>query len=574
MTIQTDTLTDMLGQVSAAELMWNTDHIARWIRLSAMPEEWAAAEYVRATLESYGVATRVHEAEILVSLPRSASVSVVGSDTATFQAYTHSFAPSTPPGGLTGEVVYVGRGTAADYQDQDVRGKIALIDGLASPPAAWAADQAGAAAQIFISGEHLHFMIVSTVWGIPTPETAGRLPKTSSASITRADGQQRQTGLDRGPVRVRVETETWTGWSTARMVEGRLDGASEPDTFVLLSGHLDSWEYGAMDNGSANATMMEVMRVLAQNQASLRRGVRALFWSGHSHGRYAGSTWYVDHYWQELYDGCVAHVNVDSTGARGATAYDEAHAMSDVGGLVAEVVQQVTGQTPKIGRMGRNSDQSFWGLGIPAMFGMVSRTPLDPTAPAEGGLAALGITGMPWWWHTVEDTIDKIDPQVLTLDTQVTLAAVQRLGSARVLPFDYTPMVDELAAIGADLQQQAGERFDLQPVAAELGRLREGVAQLNKVVERVDDDETAGRLNRTLMRLGRLMIPLNYTRSGPYDQDLALSVPPLPSLQPVAELAQLDAKSDAARFLETRLLRERNRAVHILRQANELVAGL
>jgi hypothetical protein len=92
-------LTDILNEVSADELMRNTANIARWIRLSAMPEEWQAAEYVRQTLESYGVATRVHEAEMLVSLPRSASVSVVEAEAATFEAYTHSFAPSTPAGG-------------------------------------------------------------------------------------------------------------------------------------------------------------------------------------------------------------------------------------------------------------------------------------------------------------------------------------------------------------------------------------------------------------------------------------------------------------------------------------------
>ncbi len=568
----TSPASDLLSQVSADELMRNTTAVSQWIRLSAMPEEWAAADYVRDTLASYGVETRIHEAEILVSLPRSASVSIVSPTGETFKALTHSFATSTPPGGLTGELVYVGRGTPADYAGRDVRGKIVLVDGLAGPTVAWAAEQAGAIGEIYITGEHLHFMIVTTVWGTPTPETAWRMPKTPSASIVGADGERLKALLAEGPVTVRLDTEVWTGWATAHMVEGRLDGVQEPDKFVLFSGHLDSWEYGAMDNGTANATMLEVMRVLAQHRGELRRGVRALFWSGHSHGRYAGSTWYVDHHWQELYDHCVAHVNIDSTGAGGATAYDVIHAMSDLGGLATDVVGRVTGQTPTIERMGRNSDQSFWGLGIPAMYGMLSRVPPDMTTPDGGALAALGIGGMPWWWHTVEDTVDKIDPAVLTLDTQVFLATVYRLCAAPILPFDYAAMAREMAAIVADLDTASAGRFDLTPVTRELDRLRANAERLNSVAAQADAGQAAA-VNAVLVRLGRLLIPLNYTESGPYDQDLAVGIPPLPSLQGVRQLAEMASDSDEARFLVTRLLRARNAAVHALRQANETVEG-
>ncbi|MFN8471085.1 MAG: M28 family peptidase [Anaerolineae bacterium] len=562
----------LLSEVSTAELMRNTTAISQWIRLSAMPEEWAAADYVRDTLTAYGVETRVHEAEILVSLPRTAAVSVVSPTGATFKALTHSFATSTPPGGLTAELVYVGNGAPSDYEGRDVRGKIVLVDGLAGPTVAWAAEQAGAVGEVYITGDNLHFMIVTTIWGTPTPETAWRMPKTPSASIVGADGERLKALLAGGPVTVRLDTEVWTGWATAHMVEGRLDGVEEPDKFVLFSGHLDSWEYGAMDNGTANATMLEVMRVLAQRRGELRRGVRALFWSGHSHGRYAGSTWYVDHHWQELFDNCVAHVNIDSTGARGATAYDVIHSMSDLGGLAANVVMEITGQSPAIERMGRNSDQSFWGLGIPAMYGMLSRVPPEMTTPDQGALAALGIGGMPWWWHTVDDTVDKIDPAVLTLDTQVFLDTVYRLCTVDILPFNYAEMAREMAAVVAALAAAAGDRFDLAPVLAELDRLEASAERLNRAAGQASAADAAA-INAVLMRLGRLLIPLNYTESGTYDQDLAVGTPPLPTLQSVRQLAGLAPDSDGSRYLKTRMLRARNQAVHTLRQANEAIAS-
>jgi hypothetical protein len=553
-------------EVSRDELMRNTAAIAQWIRLSAQPAEHEAAEYIQKTLESYGIETVVHEPDILVSFPKSAIVKVVEPEELTFEAFTHSFATSTPEGGLTAEVVYVGTGHPGDYEGKDVRGKIVLIDGLAAPGMAWNAEQAGAAAQLFISGERLHYMIVTTIWGTPTPETAHRIPKLPSASIRRDDGNRLKALLERGPVRVRLETETWTGWSKARMVEGRID-AEGSEEWVLLSGHLDSWEYGAMDNGTANATMMEAARVLAERRNELRRGVRVVFWSGHSHGRYAGSTWYVDEFWQEMYDHCVAHVNVDSTGAMGATSYTEAHGMSDVAGFVSNVVRDVTGQTPHVGRMGRNSDQSFWGLGIPAMFGMVSRVPEDQTTEASSGLASLGIVGMPWWWHTIEDTIDKIDPEVLALDTQIITAATLRLCTAPVLPFDYTRMAAEMAGIVAEIQAKTNSQFDLGPVARELERVRVAAERLNAAARQASDEASQARINRALVRLGRHLIPLNYTQAGPYDQDLALGVASFPALRPVGQLAAMDPNSDEYRFLKTRLMRERNRVVHILREA-------
>jgi hypothetical protein len=107
--------------------------------------------------------------------------------------------------------------------------------------------------------------------------------------------------------------------------------------FVLLSGHHDTWYYRVMDNGSANATMLEAVRLLATRAKALRRGLRVCFWSGHSHGRYSGSAWYVDQNWRDLDRRGVAHVNVDSTGGIGATVMTENGVVSSLAGPAAEV---------------------------------------------------------------------------------------------------------------------------------------------------------------------------------------------------------------------------------------------
>lgn len=93
---------------------------------------------------------------------------------------------------------------------------------------------------------------------------------------------------------------------------------------------------------------------------------------------------------------------------------------------------------------------------------------------------------------------------------------------------------------------------------------------------RAGDNEAraAEEANRRTMALCRLLIPVNYTRSGPFEHDLALGTRPLPGLAEVLRLPALDPSGDQFHFLRTKLLRERNRVEHALRAAWRVVAGV
>jgi len=81
----------------------------------------------------------------------------------------------------------------------------------------------------------------------------------------------------------------------------------------------------------------------------------------------------------------------------------------------------------------------------------------------------------------------------------------------------------------------------------------------------VDPKTPAAKLdaiNRALMRLSRVLVPLSYTSGDRFSHDLALPMPPLAGLQRVRELAALDPDTDAFKFARAALVRERNRAVH------------
>src|SRR5262249_62091939 len=91
--------------------------------------------------------------------------------------------------------------------------------------------------------------------------------------------------------------------------------------FVFLHGHYDSWQVGVGDNGTGNACMLEVARVLWQMRGKLRRSVRLAWWPGHSTGRYGGSTWYLDAHAADFAKQCILQMNCDSPGCRWATDY-------------------------------------------------------------------------------------------------------------------------------------------------------------------------------------------------------------------------------------------------------------
>ena len=576
----------LVEAVSTERLMESTKTIAQWVRLSGTPEEAQAFDWLEGQLKAYGLETSRYSFPALVSWPEAASVHVSTADGKTEQLIcaTHGFGATTPVEGLEGELVYVGRGSEEELAKRDVRGKIVLVDGIAAPNRGLVVEAAGVVASIWIAGERLHERLMSPVWGVPTPETAHLLPKTPSISIKGLDGARLKESMGKGPVQVKLVTRVFQGWKDIPVLTGDLTPApSGPGahTFVMLSGHVDSWYYGAMDNGSANATQLEVARLLAERRSSLRRGLRVAFWSGHSHGRYAGSARYADHMWQDLHDNCVAHVNVDSVGGNGATVLTEGNSMAEVRSFASEVIEAVAGQRLSPRRFGRSGDQSFWGHGIPSLLMTLSEQPpeaADPVLAAlfrqiSGGHGKSG--GLGYWWHTPEDTIDKIDPALLRRDTVIYLLLTYRLCASAILPLDYSAAVEELRGVVADLQAKAGGHFDLTSVAERLAVLGSAVEKFRGRITELEkgsiSDGAAGVVNRCLMELGRTLIPVNYTRTGQFDQDLAVPTQPLPGLQGVAKLASTEQASDERQFLITRLMRERNRVVHGILSATRSV---
>ena len=74
-------------------------------------------------------------------------------------------------------------------------------------------------------------------------------------------------------------------------------GTEFPDQFVVVGGHLDSWDgaTGTTDNGTGSATTIEAARLLMALGAKPRRSIRFMLWSGEEQGLLGSRAWVQKH---------------------------------------------------------------------------------------------------------------------------------------------------------------------------------------------------------------------------------------------------------------------------------------
>jgi peptidase M28-like protein len=541
-------------------------------RTSGGDGERASAAFLDRKLSEYGIAHTTYSSRLYLSWPGRAEV--VAPAVGTIHGKTAAFSAATREDGLRGRLIIGPKLTRRVDQslafDSDVRGLIPVVRGIADTEAlVLAGQQAGALAVLQIDAtDTLHEDIVTTTWGTPTTESASRLPTIPYISITKSDGERLTNATTTGPITVTLKVEVTRGWRTVPIVIADVPGRTTD--FVFVATHLDAWYHGMTDTGGSVASILDMARVLQRHSAELQRGVRFAWWPGHSFGRYAGSGWYVDHFWADLDRHCVAYTNLDGPGRRGSRV--DAVSSSGWPGLAEyarESAQRLTGKVPTAarGRAGafrpsRDSDSAFQGLGIP-FFSIGVPGP-------EKGSADVDAAGRIVYWHTPEDTIDKLDMKALELDTQYRLAQLYDLATMRTLPHKLEPIADAYVAALKDLSVSAGSAFDLASTVNLATALRVAAARFDRAQKPATDAEI-DEFNTMVVSITHELNSSLYTKSGRFDQDPAAELPVFPSLARVKELVTLPREGNEFGFLETEMIRERNKVDSTIREITDTI---
>ena len=570
--VLTDFEREALAEVSK-ERCW--EHV-EWFadvgeKLSGTPSNEKSVDYILNTLKGYGVEARAPEFQAWLGFPQlfDAEVKVQEPERSDLKCVALAQCASAS---VEGELVFVGGGGLEDYEGLDARSRIVLVDFSKPPARPWknyvAGVLKGAVGLIVISHagpvRALNRGTVKSVWGNPIPENIDDIGRIPAVNVSREDGEYLKVLLEKGPVRVKVKAEGKRGFHLTRQPMARIEG--KVSEFVLLGSHMDAWGAAASCNALGCASTLEAARILRKFQPRLRRGAELLWFQGHETGIMTGSTWYLDNHWDELNGNCVAYLNNDTTNMIHSTIYTadgdpvlREFLVSTVRELAKE--ERAPFKEPRPSYFPRKyGDQSFYGVGIPSVR---VQTTFPPEAREEIG------AGGGWWYHSKYDTLDKCDPETMYMAEKAQTLVLLRLCTLPVLPFRIEALADWMINALGEIDDSAKGSMSLEDLNEKANAFKERAAELDEATGRLAEEigegaegheEQVGTANRCMMRVSRVLNPLNYTLRGRYDQDYygAEYVQPIPILRPVSELAGLDPNSQEYKALRTKLVRARN----------------
>ena len=323
-----------------------------------------------------------------------------------------------------------------------------------------------------------------------------------------------------GPARIEMHVEYDYQQRPVWNVFGKITGEIEPEKFILVAGHRDSWVLGARDPTSGAVSLLETARGVAaavEQGYRPRRSIVFGSWGGEDFFL-LGSTEWGEQFAEELRENMVVYINRESytAGRWGAsanhslerfiieTSRDAPHpeAVSLYDAWAAQQPQVPIG----VRALGSGSDYTVFldHLGVPSM--------------------SLGYSGGNGIYHSLYDTFNWFqrfgDPGYRYGVAQADMVGrmVMRLANAEILPFDYTSAADAISQYVDELvaMDDGGRlRSELRSIGAATAELRVAGAEANAAFGRVlaggtewtkSHEQTLQEVNQLIMRAERELI--------------------------------------------------------------------
>jgi N-acetylated-alpha-linked acidic dipeptidase len=279
-------------------------------------------------------------------------------------------------------------------------------------------------------------------------------------------------------VRVHLKTEMDFQMRTIWNVIGRIEGAEEPDRWIILGNHRDAWTFGAVDPNSGTTAMLELARgfgeLLKQNWRP-RRTIIFGSWDAEEQGL-IGSTEWVEEHAAELRERAVAYLNMD---AAVSGANFGASSVPSLWKLIRTAARDV--RDPKTGKSIYQAWQERAREARPATESADAGTDA-PNAEARIGplgsgsdytpfLQHLGVPSLDMGfggdygvYHSAYDSFNWMekfgDPNFAyhVAAAHIWGTVTLRLANARALPFDYTDYAAEIRDFVNETQKTAAQR--------------------------------------------------------------------------------------------------------------------
>ena len=466
-------------------------------RTAGTPEDRATARYIVGRMADLGLrGASVETVPVDMWRFREASLSVdVGGRTLTFPAASQGGVPPTPRDGLTGEVLFVGEGTAIEYDALEARGirpegKLVLVDwdsdDVWTNHVAMEARARGALGTIitvlpggdYYQGEGA----IGSFDSVCDPRLCG-----SFITISKEDALTILGLLEDGPVRgtMRLVVEqdfNVDGYNTIAYIPG----SKYPEQLLVFNAHHDAWFESAIDCTSCVAAILAIAKAIVESGYEPERTIVFSTSTGEEWGVY-------DTYYDWLYGAflritethrdwqtrAVALLNVEGSGFAGDP-------------LEINVNQEYRSFLMKM--LGRNRGLLPYGFNVWETYSWNELWTYAAAGVPGFTFSTSGDTYSRTIYHTNLDTIDKIDFRYLRQTAEFVARVMVELDRAPLMPFDFGRRVDNLA-----------DRIDYRTIADLLGPRDPRIAAFRGAMDRFS--EASAAYEAAARRVPRDMVP-------------------------------------------------------------------
>jgi hypothetical protein len=428
---------------------------------------------------------------------------------------------------LRAQLVDVGYGTAADFDAAgDVEGKIVLarrdddVQGWFSTVGEEAALR-GAAVVVnygYYGDVVARDGIKQDVGGVPIPEFAISVKAAERLLGLLADG------------RVTLELEGRADAVSEEVgesvnVAAYLYGATHPDEYIVISGHIDCWWTGASDNSSSIAAMLELARVFSEaREAGTFVNDRTIVFVSFAAEEFGGpaETWYdwlIGSYeyvtaHPEVMDGLVVDLNMDGVSFKPESGKYWLENTWEVNGFIDEAIDD----------LGLSKQVSYYNP-------TYSWTDAWALSAKAGGSAIQGFWtgGYDAVYHTQLDNMKLVSRQPVRFVLRLYALMAARASGALVLPFDFLATTDWAGVyLGSERDSVAVLPRSFGRADRALGRLIAAAEAANARAEDIatryvgaetEEERTAIRaeadaLNRAMIDVRRIVTPWTLGEGG------------------------------------------------------------
>lgn len=429
-----------------SQVMTHLDHLTNKIgpRLTSSDNLTKACEWAKAQFESWGLKAKLEEwGTFPVGFNRGKQLGrMVEPEEKVLHPQAMSWTAGTK-GEVVANAILAPPEAELEKAKESLKGAWVLIDYRPSEAASKILDEAGIAG--LVRGTREELVVTSGNSRI----SWDKLPTRVTIHLNAAEYKSILDPLKAGKkvaLAFNIEAEFKQGPVKQYNVIADIPGTEKPDEFVIVGGHIDSWDgaTGTTDNGTGTSTTMEAARLLAKAGAKPKRTIRFILWGGEEQGL-LGSRGYVRDHKDEMpkvsavlvHDGGTNYVAGISATPPMVPLFEKVFApIKDLNKDMPFTIQEVNGL-----RSGSSDHDSYLAAGVPGFFWH------------QRGRAVYRRTH-----HTQYDTYDAAIPEY-----QKHSAMVIAVGAWGISNLDTLLPREGLRAAGGNQPRMGGRRLGITP---------------------------------------------------------------------------------------------------------------